>query len=90
MIADAYLWVSGEGSIPKEIILATRIDRFGVKAILNRDFLYAYEVNRIELSEYIVKMYNARKNTKNAAEFAGENQYALELLSYAEKLVTND
>jgi len=80
--------VSGEGNIPKEIELASRLDRFGVQAVLGRQ-LYAYEVNRIEWSEKVIRMYNARKNATNAAAFASENQYALQLLEFAENLVNN-
>jgi hypothetical protein len=44
------------------------------------------EIKRIELAEYVVRAYNARKNATNAAQFAEENQEALELLLYAEKV----
>jgi len=88
VIADAFRWASGDGNIPHEILLAQRMDRWGVQAVMNRP-LYAYEVKRIEWSEYVVKMYNARKNTTNAAQFAEENQYALKLLDFAEKLVND-
>ena len=85
MIADAYKWAIGEGK-SQEIQLAIRIDRFGVQAVLGRQ-LYAYEVNRIEYAEMVVKTYFGMKNTDNAAKFADEHQYGLELLQFAEKLV---
>jgi len=34
-------------------------------------------------------MYNAMKNTTNAAQFAEDNQNALQLLQFAENLVSN-
>lgn len=56
---------------------------------MNRPFLYAYEINRMQFAEKIVKMYNARKNNTNAAQFASDNQEALQLLQFAENLVNN-
>jgi len=60
-----------------------------VQAVLGRPVLSFGEVNRIETAEYVVRAYNARKNATNAAQFAEENQEALELLLYAEELVNN-
>ena len=74
--------------MPEEILLARRLDRFGVQAVLGRQ-LYAHEINRIEYSEMVVKMYNARKNTINAAQFAADNQFALQLLNFAGKMVSD-
>jgi hypothetical protein len=85
MIAEAYAYADGGGGMPKELILAHRIDRFGTQAVLGRMLNYS-EIKRIEMAEYVVNAYMSRKASNNYAEWVGSNQRAAELLAYAEGL----
>ena len=69
--------------------LAGLIGEYGVQAVLGRPVLSFGEINRLETAKSVVREYNARKNATNAAQFAEENQEALKLLLYAEKLVND-
>ena len=68
--------------------LANLIGEYGVQAVLGRPLSFG-EINRLEMAKSVVRAYNARKNATNAAQFAEENQKALELLLYAEELVND-
>jgi hypothetical protein len=80
--------VIGEGDIPKELRLAGYINRFGAQAVLGRA-ISAKEVKHITAAENVVNIYHSMQNAQNAAEWAGSNPDAADLIDYAIKLVKN-
>lgn len=84
-MAAAYGFADGSQSSP-EIRLANAIDRFGVRAVMGRDVLYAREYYAIRVAEDIVDGYKSREQTDNIAAWQSENQRLGNLLFEAQQI----
>lgn len=82
----AYLYATGEGEQPRELKDLYLIDRFGVKAVMNRDYLGRKEINRMLLAENIVDGYKQMNKSDNWSQWANDNKELYELLEKARKL----
>jgi len=83
--AAAYAYADG-GPISREMLLLSYIDRFGVPAVMGRDYLGAGELRRMVTAENIVEAYHARLATNDWAEWAKANKSMSRLLNEAAKL----
>lgn len=63
------------------------IDRFGVRAVLGRDTLYAHEITRMIAAENVYKALRSRTNSDDWAKWASDNKRAAELLAHVEKII---
>lgn len=66
------------------------IDRFGVRAVLGRDALYAGETFRMIAAENVYHAKRANMNSDSWADWAKNNPKAADLLAEVEKLVNTD
>ena len=85
MIADAYRYADSGGDLPKEVLLAGYIDRFGVSAVYGR-VLGAGEIRRITASENVIKAYRGRAKSDNWADWAKQNPELNRILEYGLRL----
>ena len=84
-MAAAYIYADG-GPLSTELSLSQQINRFGTYAVMGRP-LYAKEINRLMMSENIVRLYQERLNSPNWAAWASENPDGSALLNYCAELV---
>lgn len=79
MIASAYEFAQSGGAIPRELILARYIDRFGAQAVFGRP-IGAGEAHRIMIAEAVVRAYKNPQRAENAPAFAREHPEEAALL----------
>lgn len=84
-MAAAYKYAIGEGEQPQELRTLYLIERFGVKAILNRDYLGRREINRMLLVENIVDAQKQMSKSDNWSQWANDNKELYEILEKARK-----
>lgn len=85
-MVDAYLHAES-GQPSPEIAQLQAIDRFGVKAVMHRDTLYAGEIFAMRTAETIYKGYRARQRAEDITEFHRKNPALMDLLVKVEKLL---
>lgn len=85
MKADAYLYAS-EGLYSVEIDALTKIDRFGIEAILGRRQFFYGELRRMIYAENLVAAYRSRAQSNNWAEWVASNPVMADVLAEAEKI----
>jgi hypothetical protein len=84
-MAAAYKYAIGEGEQPAEVRTLYLIERFGVKAILNRDYLGKHELNRMLLIENIIDSQRQMSKSDNWSQWAIDNKELYEVLEKARK-----
>jgi hypothetical protein len=85
-MAAAYKYAIGEGEQPQELRTLYLINRFGVKAILNRDYLGGHEINKMLLVENIVDAQKQMSQSDNWSKWSLDNKELYEILEQARKL----
>ena len=87
-VADAEANPQAYKDIPhysRELDLLSKIDRFGLKAILGRDTFYHGELRHMIFAENIHTAYHARRNASSWAEWAERNPVMSKILFEIEK-----
>jgi len=75
---------------PKELLLLSYVDRFGVEAVTGNKILSFGTARRMIIAENIVEAYRDRKRAENWGEWAEKNPSASALLKQAEILASED
>ena len=85
MIAAAYRYADGDGTIPDDLLLLSYCDRFGVEAVYGRT-PGGQELRRMIAAENVVKSYEERQQSDNWAAWARDNPEKSEILNRAMRL----
>lgn len=87
-MTDAYKSAEVGRYLSKELQILSKIDRFGIEAILGRKTFYFGELKKMILAENVFLAYQARKNTKQDwAKWTDENPDSAKLLFDVEKMI---
>lgn len=81
-MAAAYAHAEG-GPQPKEIRTLRLIDRFGVRAVLDREYLGAVEMRMMLLAENILTWYEERDKASSFVEWQNSNPDKADMLEFA-------
>ena len=90
MIGAAYRYADDGGTPPREIVLASLIEDYGVAAVMNRNYLGAGEINRMRTAKAVIRIYQERQKAQNWAAWARENPEDCGFLNSAMKAAEND
>lgn len=82
-MAAAYAFADNSGPKPRELVLLSYIDYFGVEAVMKRSYLGAGEMRRMMRARRIVEAYQARAKAANWWEWATANPDMNALLEQA-------